>query len=141
MTSATHDMAKYKVPILLLKTKSTPGDAYQDIFSQAQNGLSFDPSFVPVLEHTFDNHGMAKVGLMLKGKQIGSHLGASYGGLIFTSQRAVEAFTMLVHTGQGETCLVLGFPIHLFADYGDRKRKPIATSPGSASIQRGTGHN
>lgn len=108
MTSIAHDQTtKDKVPILLLKTRSTPGDAYQDIFSQPQNGLSFDPSFVPVLEHTFDKEGMVKVDSILKSRQIGTHPDALYGGLIFTSQRAVEAFTKLVQDGQGETFLAL----------------------------------
>lgn len=96
-------MADNEVPILLLKTKSTPGDAYEDMFSQPQHGFSFDPSFVPVLEHTFDKQGLANIDSVLKSRQIGSHPGACYGGLIFTSQRAVEAFTKLIQDGQGET--------------------------------------
>lgn len=103
ITSITQTMADNKVPILLLKTKSTPGDAYEDIFSQPQHGLSFDPSFVPVLEHTFDEQGLANIGSVLKSRKIGSHPGACYGGLIFTSQRAVEAFAKLIQDGQGET--------------------------------------
>lgn len=94
--------AENKIPILLLKTKSTPGDAYEDIFSQPQHELTFDPSFVPVLEHTFDEQGLASIGSILESRQIGYHPGASYGGLIFTSQRAVEAFTKLVQDRQGE---------------------------------------
>lgn len=102
MTTVTHDQTtKDNVPILLLKTKSSPGDAYQDIFSHIHHGLSFNPCFVPVLEHTFDKEGMAIVDSILKSRQIGNHPGAPYGGLIFTSQRAVEAFTKLVQDGQG----------------------------------------
>lgn len=90
------------MPILLLKTKSTPGDSYEDIFSQPQGGLSFSPSFVPVLEHRFEEAGMTKVRSVLESQMIGKHFGAAYGGLIFTSQRAVEAFTQIVQDGPGE---------------------------------------
>lgn len=108
MTTATHDQTtEDQIPILLLKTKSTPGDAYEDIFSQPHHGLSLTPSFVPVLEHTFDREGMTKVDSILKSRQIGNHSGAPYGGMIFTSQRAVEAFTKLAQDGQGEIYLSL----------------------------------
>lgn len=100
--AAREDEVEDKVPILLLKTKSTPGDGYEDIFSRPQHGLSFDPSFVPVLEHRFEESGMAEVESILRSKMVGRQLGASYGGLIFTSQRAVEAFTKIVQDGQGE---------------------------------------
>lgn len=105
MASSTTAVAEDQVPILLLKTKSTPGDGYEDIFSQPQDGdgLSFDPSFVPVLEHKFQDRGLTKVESILDSKTIGKHLGASYGGFIFTSQRAVEAFTKIVQDGQGES--------------------------------------
>lgn len=97
MSAQTQD----SVPVLLLKTKSTPGDGYEDIFSQpTQDGLSFEPSFVPVLEHRFEEDGMAKVTSILRSRMIGRHPGAAYGGLIFTSQRAVEAFTKIVQDGQ-----------------------------------------
>ncbi|ROV89316.1 hypothetical protein VMCG_09653 [Cytospora schulzeri] len=93
-----------RVPVLLLKTKSTPGDGYEEIFSQpTQDGLSFEPSFVPVLEHRFEEDGMAKVRSILKSQKIGKHTGAAYGGMIFTSQRAVEAFTKIVQDGPGDT--------------------------------------
>ena len=87
------------VPVLLLKTKSTPGDGYEEIFSQPQDGFSFEPCFVPVLEHKFEEDGMVKVMSIVKSQMIGKHFGAAYGGLIFTSQRAVEAFTKIVQDG------------------------------------------
>ncbi|CAN8104963.1 unnamed protein product [Discula destructiva] len=94
-------MDNFGIPVLLLKTKSTPGDGYQDIFSQPVHGLSYRPSFVPVLEHKFEDHGMARVESILKSRDISKHSGSSFGGLIFTSQRAVEAFTKLVKDCQG----------------------------------------
>ncbi|KAJ0115914.1 hypothetical protein J7T55_004083 [Diaporthe amygdali] len=100
--SAAAGVGDGAVPILLLKTKSTPGDSYEDIFSQPHSGLSFIPSFVPVLEHRFQDTGMARVRSVLKSQMVGKHFGAAYGGLIFTSQRAVEAFTQVVQDGLGE---------------------------------------
>ncbi|KAJ5941919.1 Tetrapyrrole biosynthesis uroporphyrinogen III synthase [Penicillium verrucosum] len=44
-------------PILLLKTKSSPHDGYDDFFS-AQN---YTPTFIPVLEHRFLKHNLTQV--------------------------------------------------------------------------------
>ncbi|KAK1825585.1 tetrapyrrole biosynthesis, uroporphyrinogen III synthase [Podospora conica] len=85
-----------KTPIFFLKTKSTPGDAYEEQFSHATNGFDFDPAFVPVLEHRFMDAGMAKVRAILKSNSISRAEGCPYGGLVFTSQRAVEAFSALI---------------------------------------------
>ncbi|KAI9837848.1 MAG: hypothetical protein M1819_006782 [Sarea resinae] len=126
------------IPILLLKTKSSPTDAYEEYFSStilpasnstdglhAGAAISFRPHFVPVLEHRFDDEALERVRQWLIS---GAFLGAAgsvggldaghgdegeeerlgygdgngrkrneqYGGLIFTSQRAVEAFTQVV---------------------------------------------
>jgi uroporphyrinogen-III synthase len=97
-----------KTPILLLKTKSVPGDAYEELFSAPPDGPEFDPSFVPVLEHRFDEQGMAKVRSALENRAISTATDAAYGGLIFTSQRAVEAFTKLVEERRGETSVSAG---------------------------------
>lgn len=92
--------------MLLLKTKSTPGDSYEDIFSQPQGGVRFVPSFVPVLEHRLDGAGVDKVRSALQSQTVGRHFGAAYGGLVFTSQRAVEAFTKVVQDGPGEQLIL-----------------------------------
>lgn len=97
-----------KTPIFLLKTKSVPGDAYEEFFSSPPDGPSFDPSFVPVLEHRFDEEGMVKVRNALESRAISTADDAAYGGLIFTSQRAVEAFTKLVEERRGETPVSTG---------------------------------
>ena len=91
-----------KAPIFLLKTKSTPGDSYEETLSVPIDGITLEPEFVPVLEHRFEEQGMAKVRGILHDRQIGTSKDARYGGLIFTSQRAVEAFTKLVEDGKGE---------------------------------------
>jgi uroporphyrinogen-III synthase len=87
-----------RTPILLLKTKSAPTDTYEELFATLDN-RRYLPVFVPVLEHRFKRDALAEVrthitgrGLVLKAKQGLS----TYGALIFTSQRAVEAFARIV---------------------------------------------
>lgn len=98
--------AENKTPILLLKTKSVPNDGYEERF-QAENGeegLNFHPTFVPVLEHQFLDSGLDIVRRLLRKKAFGDgegREGKKYGGMIFTSQRAVEAFAKLVEEGRG----------------------------------------
>lgn len=94
-----------KVPVLLLKTKSTPGDSYEDLLSRESDGRAFEPAFVPVLHHTFQEQGMATVRHVLQQRGINAGTDASYGGLIFTSQRAVEAFASLVDEKKGPSHL------------------------------------
>ncbi|TQV98295.1 uroporphyrinogen-III synthase HemD [Cordyceps javanica] len=88
------------VPVLLLKTQSTPGDSYHDKLTAAQlpQGRRLAPIFVPVLRHKFDEAGLDTLRGLLRDQRIGSRPDASYGGLIFTSQRAVEAFAHVVNT-------------------------------------------
>ncbi|KAK7757572.1 uroporphyrinogen-III synthase [Diatrype stigma] len=92
------------IPVLLLKTKSTPTDAYEDLFSAPRDGgLNFQPIFVPVLQHQFVDDGLRQVDALLQGRKIGKSPGCAYGGLVFTSQRAVEAFAKLVgDSGKGD---------------------------------------
>jgi hypothetical protein len=91
------------IPILLLKTRSTPNDGYYDEFSSPSlqnDGVSFKPIFIPVLEHKILDDGMNLFSSLLKNRKIGNREGCKYGGLIFTSQRAVEAFALLVSEGK-----------------------------------------
>lgn len=88
-------------PVLLLKTKSIPSDGYEEQFSIKNDIGSFDPIFVPVLEHKFLDTGLNVVKDLLQKKQFRRDAEAKYGGLIFTSQRAVEAFSKLVQEGKG----------------------------------------
>jgi len=89
-----------KLPVYLLKTRSLPADGYEEYFSTVENGL-FNPIFVPVLEHQFRKESLdwldsttAKGGFSLCSKATTTD---SFGGIIFTSQRGVEAFTQTVH--------------------------------------------
>ncbi|KLJ07797.1 uroporphyrinogen-III synthase [Blastomyces silverae] len=85
-----------KTPIFLLKTKSTPHDGYEEYFSASGY---YDPTFVPVLEHRFREASLRRVrDLFVSGK-----IGEQYGGLIFTSQRAVEGFARIIMDEVGET--------------------------------------
>jgi len=90
-----------KTPVFLLKTKSVPNDGYEEQFNAVKEGRQFQPVFVPVLEHQLLEEGLKVVRDALRNKDIGRQAGAKYGGLIFTSQRAVEAFAKLVEEGQG----------------------------------------
>jgi uroporphyrinogen-III synthase len=83
---------------LLLKTKSVPTDTYEELFLTIDNGR-YAPVFVPVLEHRFKRDALMEVRqhITSQGFVPKSHQGlATYGALIFTSQRAVEAFTEVV---------------------------------------------
>ncbi|KAJ4347003.1 uroporphyrinogen-III synthase [Didymosphaeria variabile] len=87
-----------KIPLLLLKTKSTPTDAYDEYFTALDDG-KYEPVFVPVLEHSFKQDALNQVQQHIeKGDFAGVHPGGrpKYGAIIFTSQRAVEAFAQIV---------------------------------------------
>ncbi|PTB62468.1 uroporphyrinogen synthase [Trichoderma citrinoviride] len=84
------------VPVLLLKTRSSPSDAYEDLLSSPANTPSFAPTFVPVLQHKFEEKGINRLRDLLRRKRIGTTPDCDFGGLIFTSQRAVEAFSHVV---------------------------------------------
>jgi uroporphyrinogen-III synthase len=81
------------IPVLLLKTKSIPNDGYEEHF--LESGV-YDPVFVPVLEHKFDAEGLQAVNGLLARKLTTEDGDLKYGGMIFTSQRAVEAFAKIV---------------------------------------------
>ncbi|KAI1385239.1 tetrapyrrole biosynthesis, uroporphyrinogen III synthase [Hypoxylon trugodes] len=91
-----------KIPVLLLKTKSIPTDAYEDLFSTPRQGHDFEPTFVPVLQHKFEDDGMQQFDKLLRERRMSKNPDSAYGGLIFTSQRAVEAFAKLVEDGKGD---------------------------------------
>lgn len=83
---------------MLLKTKSVPTDTYEELFSTC-DGSQYAPVFVPVLEHRFkrDALDIVRQHILNRGFVPTSQKGlATYGALIFTSQRAVEAFNEVV---------------------------------------------
>lgn len=92
------EKSRGKTPILLLKTKSVPTDTYEELFLTLDNGR-YAPVFVPVLEHRFKRDALDEVRhhVTSRGFVPKSQQGiATYGALIFTSQRAVEAFSTVV---------------------------------------------
>ena len=84
-------------PVAFLKTKSSPHDKYAEYFS----GRGYDPIFVPVLEHRFNAPNLEQVRQLIESGGLKPGPGRKYGGLVFTSQRAVEAFSNLVNEIDG----------------------------------------
>lgn len=90
-----------RTPIYLLKTKSLPADGYEEYF-ELLGGGQYQPIFVPVLEHRFTQSALHNIkqhilhGAFLPPKFVETPH-QQYGGLIFTSQRAVEAFTQVIN--------------------------------------------
>ncbi|GKZ34661.1 hypothetical protein AbraIFM66950_004975 [Aspergillus brasiliensis] len=90
-----------KPPIVLLKTKSTPHDNYEEYF---HHQTSYNPTFIPVLSHNFHTENLHSIrGSFASGALLPpsstkdqepeqQNHARKYGGLIFTSQRAVEGF-------------------------------------------------
>lgn len=101
--------ARQRVPILLLKTKSTPADAYEEYFSTF-DARQWEPAFVPVLEHRFKQEALDQVRQHIAhGDFLAIDPGSqpAYGAIIFTSQRAVEAFSHVINDFRKEG---LNFP-------------------------------
>lgn len=98
-------------PILLLKTKSSPQDGYEEFFTEN----NYTPTFVPVLEHRFHTQNLSKVRDLFNSGAFTAEPSATthgfntnpnpkkYGGLIFTSQRAVEGFAQMIEEGGSST--------------------------------------
>ncbi|OCK83009.1 uroporphyrinogen-III synthase-like protein [Lepidopterella palustris CBS 459.81] len=84
-----------KDPILLLKTRSMPNDGYEEYFTTFDN-CRYRPVFVPVLEHRFKDDSLEMVRECITSGGFAKNGSAKYGAIIFTSQRAVEAFTKVV---------------------------------------------
>jgi uroporphyrinogen-III synthase len=85
-------ISSHRIPVLLLKTKSTPDDSYEGYFSNEP----FTPAFVPVLEHRPNGRNLDFIQSLLLDGKLGRDPDAKYGGVIFTSQRAVEGFAKVV---------------------------------------------
>jgi uroporphyrinogen-III synthase len=84
-------------PVLLLKTRSSPVDGYEEYFQKVGG---YQPCFVPVLEHQFREDAFIRIHDMIKSERLVSPnkiaSPGQYGGIIFTSQRAVEALSDVV---------------------------------------------
>lgn len=118
-------------PVLLLKTKSTPIDGYEEQLCTSNEIGSFNPIFVPVLEHKLLDEGLSVIRDLLQKKQIRKDTEARYGGLIFTSQRAVEAFSKLVDEGKGDELWpnLQDIPIYTVGPATSRALRSISQNP------------
>ena len=100
-------MKSNAIPIVLLKTRSSPNDPYHDYFSAnpipkfLDTEIPLEPIFVPVLKHQHVNQRQLEG--LIAGEQISSVLGerTMYCGLIITSQRAVEAVGAVIDRLRG----------------------------------------
>ncbi|WPH00297.1 Hypothetical protein R9X50_00312200 [Acrodontium crateriforme] len=107
VTNGLKDLSVDQILVYLLKTKSAPGDSYEEHFQTLSNGR-FKPIFVPVLEHRFRDEPLralkrhAERFAFASGSEADARRKATnnpakkYGGIIFTSQRAVDAFASIV---------------------------------------------
>ncbi|KAK1147651.1 hypothetical protein N8T08_000993 [Aspergillus melleus] len=91
MTTST-PFSSSATPILLLKTKSSPADGYEEFFSTH----NYNPAFIPVLEHHFHEPNLQSVRQLFESGALNPGSERKYGGLIFTSQRAVEGFANML---------------------------------------------
>ncbi|TGZ85074.1 tetrapyrrole biosynthesis, uroporphyrinogen III synthase, partial [Ascodesmis nigricans] len=81
------------LPLILLKTKSSPTDPYDLYFSAhpLTSDCPTNPIFVPVLQHHHTNLSQLRDILVTQGIDGRAESTADYTGLIITSQRSVEA--------------------------------------------------
>ncbi|KAG6006106.1 hypothetical protein E4U21_007403 [Claviceps maximensis] len=137
------------VPVLLLKTKSTPSDSYEETLSAHSFSNSscingrLDPRFVPVLRHRFDDEGIREIQSLLLNRKISRRADAKYGGMIFTSQRAVEAFAQVVQDGKGQDMEwphLQQVPIYSVGPATTRALRAIQQQPPLQIFGEGTGN-
>lgn len=86
------------VPVIFLKAESSPADDYRLHFSPSPSSSSpsprirYSPTFIPVLDHVFDLTNLQYIRRLFLTNDVYRH----YSGIVFTSQRAVEAFDVEV---------------------------------------------
>ncbi|KAJ5700690.1 hypothetical protein N7536_003703 [Penicillium majusculum] len=112
-------------PILLLKTKSSPHDGYEDFFS-AQN---YTPTFIPVLEHRFLKNNLTQVRDQFRTGAFNTNASTprKYGGLIFTSQRAVEGFAQMIEDEKDVTFNIKTSPPLILYTVGPATARTLTT--------------
>jgi uroporphyrinogen-III synthase len=101
-------MADSCLSILFLKEKSLPSDPYDEAFSKFKDEDSrrFETSFIPVTKSEPHVNGVQSLTELLCRGSIGRRPDSIFGGLVFTSQRAVSIFaaavTELIAQNEGE---------------------------------------
>ncbi|KAK5119413.1 hypothetical protein LTR85_007513 [Meristemomyces frigidus] len=111
VTNGVRALSVGQIPVYLLKTKSAPSDTYKEYFASLDHGNGkYNPIFVPVLEHRFRDDALRTLRRSAerfafaggseaneaKLRKATNNPGKKYGGIIFTSQRAVDAFGSVV---------------------------------------------
>jgi len=108
LTTGLAGLTVEQIPVYLLKTKSSPSDSYETHFWQLDTPGRYLPVFVPVLEHLFRDDALrtlrrsAERFAFASGSEATARHKATanfarkYSGIIFTSQRAVDAFASVV---------------------------------------------
>ncbi|GAM85711.1 hypothetical protein ANO11243_037190 [Dothideomycetidae sp. 11243] len=100
-SEGTADESLGSVRVLLLKTKSIPTDAYEEYFNNDPN-VVYQPEFIPVMQHKIHDRELDWLEHVIRSGCFTAHQsneqtgGDAFGGIIFTSQRAVEAFSRAV---------------------------------------------
>ena len=94
------------IPILLLKSPSQPPetDSYTRLFSDPSSTYSFNPIHVPVLTHAYNPKPLIPL--------LSDTASFPYGGLIFTSQRAVSAFSLALSQTNSSALREWSLPIY-----------------------------
>jgi uroporphyrinogen-III synthase len=115
-----------RTPVLLLKTRSKPTDAYEELFAMSTDQGGFAPCFVPVLEHKFANKGLQELNKLLDAGRFGD-APDDYGGIIFTSQRAVEAFAQVV--GDKDCTALNNIPLYSVGPATTRALRAVNQDP------------
>jgi uroporphyrinogen-III synthase len=107
VTNGVEGLTLDQIPVYLLKTKSAPSDSYEEHFESLANDR-FKPIFVPVLEHLFrddalrhlkrsiERFGFAGGSAATARQKATNNPSKRYSGMIFTSQRAVDAFASVL---------------------------------------------
>ena len=107
VTNALKDLSLDQIPVYLLKTKNSPTDSYEEYFEKLDNGR-YKPLFVPVLDHIFRDDALRTLRRSAERfafaggspadarRKATNNPAKKYGGIIFTSQRAVDAFAITI---------------------------------------------
>ena len=107
VTNTLKDLSLDQIPVYLLKTKNSPTDSYEEYFEKLDNG-KYKPIFVPVLDHIFRDDALRTLRRSAERfafaggspadarRKATNNPAKKYGGIIFTSQRAVDAFAITI---------------------------------------------
>ena len=135
-----------EVPVLLLKTRSMPNDGYEDHLSQSIAAVKFLPTFIPVLEHRFRQDALQQITDLIRSSGLSlrpENTRLKYGGVIFTSQRAVEVFSEIVASIRAstdiDTLLPSTLPLYVVGPATERGLKALGLKCQILGAETGNG--